>query len=85
MKTLIVRTTIASDGSIDLHVPTDLPPSDAEVVLVVQPIADSAPGQPVPPFPSDRGVWRGILPDGDIDADLRGMSREWEKRLESPE
>ncbi|HEY3965832.1 MAG TPA: hypothetical protein VGM05_14835 [Planctomycetaceae bacterium] len=37
MKTLTMRTTIAADGTIDLHIPCDLPPGDAEVVIIVQP------------------------------------------------
>jgi hypothetical protein len=70
MKALVLRTTIAADGTIDLHIPSDLPPGDAEVV-VVQPAVSSVPVHRGPPYPSDQGVWQGQLPDGDIDADLQ--------------
>jgi hypothetical protein len=82
MKTLTVRTTIAPDGTIDLHVPTDLPPGEADLVIVVQPVT---PDQSEPPYPSDHGVWKGLFPDVDIDKDLREMNSLWEKSLEQPE
>ena len=82
MKTLITRTTIAPDGTIDLHVPSDLPPGEAEVVIVVQPVPSAYSG---PPYPSDRGVWKGLFLDVDIDADLQEMNRLWEKSMEQPE
>jgi hypothetical protein len=85
MKALTLRTTIAADGSIDLHIASDLPPGEAEVVVVVQPTASTAPIQPGPPYPSDHGVWQGKLPDVDIDADTREMNRLWEKSMELPE
>ena len=37
MKTMTWRTTIAADGAIDLHIPTDFPPGPAEVIIIVQP------------------------------------------------
>lgn len=83
MKALTLRTRIATDGTIDLHVPSDLPPGDAEVVVVVQPVAAAAP-QLGPPFASDRGVWQGKLPDVDIEADLKAMNRLWESSMELP-
>jgi hypothetical protein len=55
MKTLTLRTRIGTDGTMDLHVPSDLPPGDAEVVVVVEPVGTRRP-QPGPSFPSDRGV-----------------------------
>ncbi len=85
MKTISLRTTIAPDGTIDLHVQSDLPPGEAEMVLVVQPTAATAPVPPGPPYPSDHGVWQGKLPDVDIDADLQEMNRVWEYNMELPE
>lgn len=41
MKALSLRTTIAADGTIDLRLPSDLPPGEAEVVIVVQPTTRS--------------------------------------------
>jgi hypothetical protein len=79
MKALSLRTRIAADGCIHLHLPCDLPPGEAEVVVVVQPTAPSVPG---PPYPSDRGVWAGKLPDIDIEADLKEMNQLWEKSME---
>jgi hypothetical protein len=85
MKTLTVRTTIASDGTIDLHIPSDLPPGEAEVVLVIQHSASPTPIHRGPPYPSDHAVWKGKLPDVDIDADLKEMNALWEKSLDLPE
>jgi hypothetical protein len=82
MKTLNLRTTIGPDGTIDLHIPSDLPPGEADIVLVVQPVASPFPG---PPFPSDEGVWAGKIPDIDIDADLREMNSLWEKSMDLQE
>jgi hypothetical protein len=79
MKALTLRTTIASDGTIDLHIPSDLPPGEAEVVIVVQPAISGVPLHRGPPYLSDHGVWRGKLPDVDIDADLQEMNALWEK------
>ena len=39
MKTLNVQTTIGPDGTIDLHIRSDLPPGEADIVVVVQPVA----------------------------------------------
>jgi hypothetical protein len=55
MKALTLRTKIATDGTMDLHVPSDLPPGDAEVVVVVQPRGADGPQQP-PTSLSDCGV-----------------------------
>lgn len=85
MKAIAVRTTIAPDGTIDLHVPSDLPPGEAEVVIVFQPVVSAAPGHAGPPYPSDQGVWRGLMPDVDLDADLQEMKRPWEQSMELPE
>jgi hypothetical protein len=82
MKTLSVRTTIGPDGSIDLHIHSDLPPGDAEIVLVVQPLGSTRTA--APPFPSDDGVWAGKLPDHDIEAELTEMNVLWEKSMELP-
>jgi len=82
MKTLTLRTTIAPDGTIDLRIPSDLPPGDAEVVVVVQPLANA---RSSPPFLSDEGVWAGKVPDIDIEADLKEMNQLWEKSMELPE
>ena len=56
MKTLTMQTKIGADRCLHLHIPCDLPPGDAEVVVVVQPAVT---GRPVPPYPSDHGVWAG--------------------------
>ena len=84
MKAITVRTTISPDGTIDLHVPSDLPPGEAEIVIVVQPVVAAVPGGAGPPYPSDRGVWQGLLPE-DVDADLQEMKRLWEQSMELPE
>lgn len=81
MKTLTIRTNIAADGTIDLHFPSYLPPDEADVVVVVQPVTVSTPRHK-PPFPSDHGVWQGKLPDVDIEADLKAMNRLWESSME---
>ena len=85
MKALTLRTTIAADGYIDLHVPSDLPPGEAEVVVVVQPTAGAASTAQGPPYRSDLGVWQGKLPDIDVDGELRDMNRLWEKGMDLPE
>jgi hypothetical protein len=85
MKALTLRTVIAADGSIDLHIASDLPAGEAEVVVVVQPTAAAAPIHRQPPYPSDHGVWQGKLPDVDIDAVSQEMNRLWEKSIELPE
>ena len=79
MKTLTMQTKIGADGCLHLHVACDLPPGDAEVVVVVQPTASARSG---PPYPSDHGVWAGKLPDLDIDSDLKEMNRQWEQSME---
>jgi hypothetical protein len=81
MKTLNLRTTIGPDGTIDLHIPSDLPPGEADIVLVVKPVAGAFPG---PPFPSDEGVWAGMVPDTDIEADLKEMNQRWERSMDLP-
>ncbi len=81
MKTLNLRTTIGPDGTIDLHIPSDLPPGEADIVLVVNPVAGPLPG---PPFPSDEGVWAGMVADTDIEADLMEMNQLWERSMELP-
>ncbi len=85
MKAIAVRTTIAPDGTIDLRVPSDLPPGEAEVVIVVQPVVSAAPGRADPSYPSDHGLWQGLMPDVDVDADLQEMKRLWEQSMELPE
>jgi len=82
MKTLSLQAKIAADGCLHLHLPCGLPPGDAEVVVVVQPVANPRLG---PPFPSDEGVWAGKIPDIDIDADLKEMNQLWEKSMELPD
>ncbi|HJT32550.1 MAG TPA: hypothetical protein VJ783_10945 [Pirellulales bacterium] len=84
MKALTSRTTIGPDGTIDVHLPTGLPPGEAEVVVVVQPVT-AASTRAAPPYASDHGIWKGKLPDDDIDADLREMNALWEKGMELPE
>jgi hypothetical protein len=85
MKTIALRTTIAPDGSINLHVRLDLPPGEADVVVVVQPVPPATGESVGPPYPSDCGVWQGLRPDVDIDADLREMSRDWERGMKLPQ
>jgi hypothetical protein len=82
MKALTLQAKIAADGCLDLRVPCNLPPGDAEVVVVVQPLANA---RMSPPFPSDEGVWAGKVPDIDIEADLKEMSSLWAKSMELPE
>lgn len=82
MKALTLQAKIGADGCLHLHVPCDLPPGDAEVVVVVQPLAKA---RLSPPFPSDEGVWAGKAPDIDIDADLKEMNLLWEKSMDFPE
>ena len=84
MIALSLQTTVASDGTIDLHISSDLPPGEAEVVLVVQPGRAAASVRSGPPYPSDHGVWQGKLPDGDIDAELREMNAHWATSMELP-
>ena len=55
MKTLTLRTRISTDGTMNLHVPSGLPPGDAEVVVVVEPVVTGR-SQHNPTFPSDRSV-----------------------------
>ena len=81
MKTLNVRTTIGPDGTIDLHIRSDLPPGEADFVVVVRPVASGTPG---PPFPSDAGVWAGMVLDTDIETDLKEMNQIWESSMELP-
>jgi hypothetical protein len=81
MKTLNLRTTIGPDGMIDLHIRSDLPPGEADIVLVVQPVVSAFAG---PPFPSDEGVWAGVVPDTDIESDLKEMNQLWERSMELP-
>ncbi|MGA7499103.1 MAG: hypothetical protein WBX00_20425 [Isosphaeraceae bacterium] len=72
MKTLSLQSKITADGCLHLHLPCGLPPGDAEVVVVVQPMSNARQG---PPFPSDEGVWAGKVPDIDIEADLKEMNQ----------
>jgi hypothetical protein len=51
MKTLNLRTTIGEDGTIDLHIHSDLPPGEADTVVVVRPVASAF---PCPQFPRMR-------------------------------
>jgi len=81
IKTLDFRTTIRPYVSIDLHVHRDLPPGDAEIALVIRPLANA---RTAPQFPSDEGDWAGKMPDTDIDADIAEMNRLWERSLELP-
>jgi hypothetical protein len=71
MKTLNLRTTIGGDGTIDLHIHSDLPPEEADIVVVVRPVASAFPG---PPFPSDEGVWAELVRDTDVETDLKEMN-----------
>jgi len=82
MKALTLQAKIAADGYLHLHIPCNLPPGDAEVVVVVQPLVKASLS---PPFPSDEGVWVGKVPDIDIDADLKEMNLLWEKSMDLPE
>jgi hypothetical protein len=82
MKALTMQAKVGVDGSLHLHVPCGLPPGDAEVIVVVQPLANA---RLSPPFPSDEGVWAGKLPDIDIEADIKEMNASWEKSMELPE
>jgi hypothetical protein len=81
MKTMTLQTKIGADGCLHLHIPCELPPGDAEVVVVVQALPAARSGLP---YPSDHGVWAGKLPDMDIDSDLKEMNRQWEAGMELP-
>jgi len=83
MQTLTTQTTIEADGTVNIRVPSNLPPGPAEVVVVVQPLLSSTSNDRKSPYPSDRGVWRGKLPDTDLDADLREMNQLWHASLEA--
>ncbi len=82
MQTLTTQTTIDTDGTINIRVPSSLPPGPAEVVVVVQPLLSTTSNDRKSPYPSDRGVWQGKLPDTDLDADLREMNQLWHASLE---
>jgi hypothetical protein len=71
MKTFCLNTKFTPDGHVHLHIPCDLPPGDAEVVVVIQPKAAVREG---PPYPSDEGVWAGKMPDIDI-SELNEMNQ----------
>ena len=83
MQTLTTQTTIEADGTVNIRVPSNLPPGPAEVVVVVQPLLSTTSNDQKSPYPSDRGVWQGKLPDTDLDADLREMNRLWHASLEA--
>lgn len=57
MKVLTLQAKIAADGYLHLHIPCNLPPGDAEVIVIVQPLATAIPSLS-PPFPSDEGAGR---------------------------
>lgn len=83
MKTLTLDTQIGEDGVLRLELPCGLPSGRAEVAVVVQSAEreqrSAAPGR------SLRGIWAGKLPDIDVEADLEGMRRHWERCLDIPE
>jgi hypothetical protein len=46
MLTIAAKGRITRDGTLDLHVPTGLPETDVEVLLVLEPLASSKPAWP---------------------------------------
>jgi hypothetical protein len=42
MLTIRIKTRLNPDGTLDLHIATDLPESEVEVVVVVRPVAEAA-------------------------------------------
>jgi hypothetical protein len=42
MVTIPVKTRLRPDGTLDIHVPTGLPESDVDVLLVIEPLLDPA-------------------------------------------
>ena len=42
LKTMTLQTTIGPNGTIDLHIPSDLPPGPAEIRVTIQPIPSKA-------------------------------------------
>ena len=84
MQTLTTQTTIDSDGTINIRVPSSLPPGPAEVVIVIQP------GQPLPDRGSPSrlaGMFAGQQPsDFDALTDVRDIRhRATKEALELPE
>ena len=65
MKTIQMTVHIGPDGDLDLHVPTGLPDSEAEVLVVLQPVKGVHNGPPEelgwPPrfFERTSGGWQG--------------------------
>jgi hypothetical protein len=69
MKTMTLQTTIGPDGTIDLHIPSDLPPGPAKVQVTIQPIpAKSASPEEGAPAGSE-------LVESTHEADLEAPSR----------
>ncbi len=84
MQTLTTQTTIDTDGTINIRVPSSLPPGPAEVVIVIQP------GQPLPVRSSRSalaGMFAGQQPsDFDALTDVRDIRhRATKEALELPE
>ncbi|OGG51978.1 MAG: hypothetical protein A3F84_15280 [Candidatus Handelsmanbacteria bacterium RIFCSPLOWO2_12_FULL_64_10] len=66
MKSILLKSRVQADGILELRVPTDLPESDVEVVVVVQPISDGdeqkssgKSGWPPGFFERTAGAWQG--------------------------
>ena len=63
MKTIQMNGHTSPDGTLDISVPTGLPESDVEVLLVVQPVTDQprprGNGWPEGFFERTAGNWRG--------------------------
>lgn len=57
MVTIPIKTRLEADGTLSLHVPTGLPESDVEVLLVVQPISDATEALPKSFFEQTYGVF----------------------------
>jgi hypothetical protein len=84
MQTLTTQTTIDTDGTINIRVPSSLPPGPAEVVIVIQPTeTPSVPGSP----PRLAGMFAGQQPpDFDALTEVRDIRRHATKEaLELPE
>lgn len=84
MKSIQLKSRVKPDGTLELRVPTDLPESDVEVVVVVQPVLEEAgKGSPEalrwPPdfFERTAGAWQG-------EPLVREKQGEYERRDELP-
>ncbi len=73
MISIQTKARVAADGTLTVQVPTDLPETDVDVMLVVQPVAGSPEALGWPPgfFEETAGSWQGKplerAPQGDLE------------------